>query len=181
MTQAGKTETLKKKRRDLREELWPGQRAWLSEREKGFFMAPRTLPLLMNLLDLKKVGGNLAPSSVYLELLSRHRSDGFIEVGFEEDHAAAAGYTGSQAKRAWRNRMAILEKHGFIKVKPSLGRQYGYVLLVHPSIAVSEMRAKGLVPDEWWEAYRARQIDAGEPLVETTATKSGGKAKRAAK
>lgn len=158
--------SLQKKRRKLREELWPGERAWLSEEEKGFFLAPRTLPLILMILDRKAVSKALAPSSVYLELLSRHRGDGIIEFGYEEEHAAAAGYTGTQAKKSWRNRMKILEQHGFIKVKRSLGRQFGYGLIVHPTIAVYNLHDAGLVPDDLWDNYRTQQINAGELPIE---------------
>lgn len=160
--------TLKKKRTAIRETLWPGERAWLSEDEKGFFMVPRTLPLIMQLLAKKKVSGDKSPTSAYLELLSRNMGEGYVENVIEEEHASAAGYNGTQAKRTWRDRLRILEKLGFIKVKAAGGRDFAYVLLVHPTIAVAEFRRNNpeMVDEEWWDTYRTYQVKVGEPQSE---------------
>ena len=45
------------------------------------------------------------PSSVYLDLISRQRGEGVIEMGHEADHVFASGYTGRRAVRTWQERM----------------------------------------------------------------------------
>ena len=92
----------------------------------------------------------------------------------EEDHAFAAGYEGTRGKRTWRERMKILQKHGFIQVKPKGNRQFGYVLIVHPALVLERLHHKGLVRDASWEAYRTRRIETKEasPKVQTLKQRS---------
>jgi hypothetical protein len=154
-----KTKTQAGDRREkLRQEYWPDEIAW-DGKGRGWYPSPRTLPLILGLLASKDLSGNQDPSRVYVELLSRHMDEGFIEMTHEEDHAYAAGYWGERSARTWRERMEILEQIGFIKSKPKGNRKYGYVLLVHPAVAVQQLKEQGKLPSRWWDAYRARQIE----------------------
>jgi hypothetical protein len=154
------------RREKLRNEWWPGEDAWTGERDKGWFRAPRTIPLILALLSSKKLSGNLDASSVYIELLARHIDEGIIEMRDEDEHAYAAGFTGSRAIRSWQERMKILEKVGFIKSKPIGNRKYGAVLLVHPTVAVQHLYDKGKVDEVWWNTYRSRQSETKENTFE---------------
>ncbi len=154
------------KREKLRNEYWPSEDAWTGANEKGWFRAPRTLPLLLSLMRLKSLSGRLDPTPVYLELLTRHFDGGVIEMTHEADHAYAAGYSGRRAIRSWQERMKLLEKLGFIRIKPIGNQQYRYVLIVHPTVAVEHLRQKGLVSPEWLDAYRSRQMETKEESYE---------------
>jgi len=154
------------RREKLRKDFWPNEEAWTGEGEKGWFKAPRTLPHVLRLLGNKSLSGNCDPAKAYLELFARHISGGVIEMGHETDHAFAAGYSGPRAVRTWQERMRILGKLGFIQTKPFGNHQYKYVLLVHPTVAVQRLRDAGRVPEEWWNAYRARQVETKEAQYE---------------
>jgi hypothetical protein len=78
------------------------------------------------------------------------------------EHASAAGFFSNRAVRSWQERMKILEKIGFIKTKKIGNQAFKFVLLVHPTVAVKRLRDKKKVSDEWWDAYRARQIEVKE-------------------
>lgn len=167
----GEKHPLKKKRRALREEYFPDVSAWDSLNEKGWFKAPRTLPLLLSLLRDKKLSGNKDPSAVYLELLARHMSDGIIEMISPEEHAFHAGYRGARATRTWRERMRILEARGFIKCKPKGNLDFGLVVLVHPSVVARELRSQPhVVSERWWTAYATRRSEIGERTVAEAGT-----------
>jgi hypothetical protein len=103
---------------------------------------------------------------VYLELLSRHMGDGIVELEHEEDHANAAGYFGARAVRSWKDRMRILDTAGFIKSGKKGSRQFAYVFLVHPAIAMHQLHASGKISTDLWSAYRARLIDTKEASYE---------------
>jgi hypothetical protein len=90
--------------------------------ESRWFKAPRILPLILTLLKEKRFRGNKDPLHVYLELWSRHRDEGVIEMVYEAEHVCAAGCTGTRAVRTWLERMRILEDLGFIK-SMSMGQQ----------------------------------------------------------
>jgi len=156
------------KREQYKQEFWPDEIAWTADTvQQGWFRAPRTLPLILTLLSTKKItGSTLDPGRVYLELLARHRDSGIVEMVDAGDHSYAAGYQGARGVRTWKERMKLLENLGFIKSKKAGNQQYKFVLLVHPTIAVHDLHAKGVVDTHWYETYRGRQIDAKEPSFE---------------
>lgn len=159
--------TARERREEYKKEFWPSDVAWTGEAEKGWFRAGRTLPLVLALMSDKKIGGNLDPSRVYLELLARHMDAGVIEMASDAEHSYAAGYAGPRGVRTWQERMKVLEETGFIKTEKIGNLRYKYVLLVHPAIAVRKLRDLGKVSDEWWKTYRARQIETKETSYES--------------
>lgn len=149
-------------------EFWPNDIAWTGDRpEMGWFRAPRTLSLILMLLSSKKVkDGKADLGTVYLELLTRHRDSGVVEMSTEADHSYAAGYPGSRGIRTWHERMQMLEKLGFIKTKKVGNQMYKTVMLVHPVLAVTKLHDDGKVDGNWWNTYRQMQIDTKEPTYE---------------
>lgn len=163
------------RREKIRKQYWRKDIAWTGDGEAGWFRAPRTLPLILSLLGSKAISGKKDPSSVYQELYARHLGQGVIEMSHEADHAFAAGYEGTRAVRTWEERMRILEAAGFIKTVQVGNQRYKYVLLVHPAIAVEQLREAGKIPVNWWKAYRARQIETKETTPEQRMQKKAGK------
>ena len=147
-------------------EFWSSAEAWTGEDEKGWFRAPRTLPLVLQLLASKQLSGNIDPSSVYLELLARHIDNGVVEMAHEADHAFAAGYVGSRAVRSWQERMKILEDLGFIRTKQIGNQRFKYVLILHPTVVIQHLYETKKITMQWWETYRARQIETKEARFE---------------
>lgn len=147
-----------KQRRKFRDEFWPKDLAWEGPDEVGYFCAPRSLPLVLQVLGQKRVSGSKNPSSVYLDLLACHLGQGVVDLKHQEDHAQAAGYS---SIKAWRERIKILESAGFIKTF-SKGNRTAKIFLVHPAIAMKELFETGRVSKELWDAYRARQIESKE-------------------
>lgn len=154
------------RREQFRNRFFKGIDAWTGENEKGWFKAPRTLPLILELINSKALSKGLNPSSVYLELLSRHIDGGIVEMTDEPIHAYCAGYFGSRAVRTWQERMRMLEEIGFIKTKQIGNQRYKFVLLVHPTVAVQQLRNEGKVDDVWWDAYHHRKIEVKEDTFE---------------
>jgi len=125
----------------IRQEFWPEVDVWTGgEHDKGWFKAPRTLPLILALIQDKKLSESSDPTRVYLELLSRQFGDGVVEIQNEAEHAYAAGYTSSRATRTWQDHMRCLERLGFIKIKGIGKHAFKYVALVHPVSALEERK-----------------------------------------
>jgi hypothetical protein len=154
------------KREKIKKEYWSAEDAWTGDNEKGWFRAPRTLPLLLVLLGEKGLSGKFDPTKVYLELLARHMDAGVIEMANEADHAYAAGYSGQRGVRTWQERIKALEKLGVIKTKQIGNQKFKYVLLVHPTAAIQRLRDAGKISDLWWDTYRSRQIETKELTYE---------------
>lgn len=150
------------RRRAARAEFWADEIAWTGDNEKGWFRAPRTLPLILALLASKSVSGNTDPTRVYLELLARHVDEGVVQMANDEEHAFAAGYDGERGVRSWRERMRVLEDAGVIKIKRLAAKRFAYVLLVHPNVYIPKLIAAGVVNDDWITSYRHRQLETGE-------------------
>lgn len=171
----GKKTAGTERREQYRDEFFKDEEPWTGENEKGWFRASRTLPLILALLAEKTLSGKLNPTSVYIELFARHIDSGIIEMKDPAEHASAAGFFSSRAVRSWRERMKVLEKNGFIKIKKIGNQPFKFVLLVHPTVAVQRLRDKGKVSDEWWAAYRARQIEVKEDSYQDRQAKKGAK------
>jgi hypothetical protein len=154
------------RREEIRKRYWPKEDLWTGEKEIGWFPSPRTLPLILSLLSSKQVSAKKNPSSVYLDLLSRQRGEGVIEMGHEGEHAFASGYEGRRAVRTWQERMKTLEDNGFIKTVESGNQRFKYVAIVHPTIAVQHLRDSKKVPEKWWNAYIARKFETKEATHE---------------
>jgi hypothetical protein len=173
--------TATEKRRLLRQKLWPDQAAWTGE-EDGWFKASRTLPLLLVLMKAKDLRGRgkESPASTYLELLSHHYGGGLIELRNETEHAYAAGFSGTRAVRSWKERIASLEKMGFIKTLGLGAQKLKYVLLLHPVDVVQSIKNSGDIDSDWWDTYRARQMETKEPMSEDRLQLSEASGKKAA-
>ncbi|QEE27342.1 hypothetical protein FTW19_04530 [Terriglobus albidus] len=152
------------KRQRLRKELWSeDEDVWTGE-EVGWFKIPRTFPLCLALLK-KDIRGPEDPTAVYLELLSHHYGEGFIELKQESDHAFACGFSVGRL-RSWHERMAKLEELGFIKTKSAGASKYKYVLLMHPTTVIQNLRDQGKIEDRWWNMYIARKAETRELTYE---------------
>ena len=144
----------------------PDEDLWTGEKEVGWFPAPRTLPFILGLLSSKEISGKKDPSSVYLDLMSRQRGEGVIEMGHEADHAFASGYEGRRAIRTWQERMRILEENGFIRTAEVGNQRYKYVAIIHPTTTVQRLRDDKKVPVRWLNAYVARKLETREATHE---------------
>src|SRR5256885_16292329 len=113
------------RRQDLRNNLWPGEaeKLWHRTTEDGYSTIPRTLPLVMTLIDeLKGKGRDI--SRVYFDLWCRQMDDCFVEVTDEETFAYSSGYsTPGRNVRSWRERIEMLRELGFISIKPNGSRK----------------------------------------------------------
>ena len=154
------------KRRELRDEIWPDAEAvvWNRQTDKGWCTIPRTLPLLMTLINYISPKERGDASRVYQELWCHAFEEGLVSIVDEEAHAFASGFiNGSRSLRSWRERMDLLSEFGFIRIARNGGRLYGYVLLVHPHDVVQRLRVGGKYPfpPGWDTAFAKRFIDIG--------------------
>lgn len=154
------------RREELQNLYWPTEDLWTGEHEKGWFPAPRTLPLILTLLSSKQISQKKDPASVYLDLLSRQRGEGIVEMEHEAVHAFAAGYEGTRAIRTWQERMKVLEQGGFIKTIDVGNQKYKYVAIIHPTTAIQKLRDAKKVSDKWWNAYIALKVQTREATHE---------------
>lgn len=159
------------RRERIRSEYFAEENVWRTEAKlKGWFRAPRTLPLVLALIKEVKglVKKNVDLTATYLELWSRHYGEGVIEMTHDREHAYAAGYQGERAIRTWRERMGVLEELNLIR-SVKIGSQYKFIALINPAEFLRSLDAKGRIPNEWMIAYKAVIIDSKEPSFQASA------------
>jgi hypothetical protein len=163
-----------RRRRELRDQVWPGSSKWIwdlnDSQTVGFATLPRLLPWVLHLIKILVDGDKGGdPSPAYLELWCRDFGQGIISIADEEKCAYASGYHSTRARRTWRAHMLRLAELGFIKVKPDGNREYGLVLLLDPLRVCARLRKEKKVPDEWWVAFISRANEVGarisDPLL----------------
>lgn len=160
----GKKKSSMERRRSLRDSLWRDAEKviWSRKTDDGYCSVPRTLPLIMTLINQLSPKGKGDASRVYQELWCHDFDLGFIEITDENAHAYASGYlTPTRAVRTWRERMGVLEDLGFIRTKPDGNRKYGYVLLLHPHDVVESLKKKRTISEAWYGAYVKRVEGTG--------------------
>ncbi len=111
---SARSRRLSAKREGLRNQLWPGSAdiVWSRHRDKGFTTIPRSLPLVMRIINELTPKGDA--SRVYLELWARSFDEGLVTVHDEHEMAFGAGYDGPRAVRTWREHIEALVSLGFI-------------------------------------------------------------------
>jgi len=135
------------KREALREQVWPGSstEVWNRKTEKGFTTIPRTLGLIMTLIEElveRKKGHDV--SRVYFELWCRSFDEGFIDNLDEEASASPLGSplsvvsilarTHRYTRRAW-----------FRSNRTEGNKAQGYVLLEDPHKVIKALQAQNRI------------------------------------
>ena len=162
--------------RRLRNELWPEITAsdlWDRDRFKGYTTIPRTLPLLMSIMDDMADKGKPV-SRTYLTLWGRVHDESVLKIRDENTAAMESGFSGGRRTTAWRARMRILRDLGFILTKEAGSGEFSTVLLLNPHKVIkrhwAQENSKGArrIPEEKYRALmdRADEVGANDFLDE---------------
>lgn len=153
-----------KKQLKLREQLWPGldeDRLWTRTEKDGFTTIPRTMPLILQIMDDLSKGKPV--SSTYLELWCRAYDECFVTLTKPTELAFHSGFTGQRALATWRSRMQILMDLGFIDLKPGPSGPMSYSLIWNPYEVIKKHhndQHPGLTMDAY-NALLARTVEIG--------------------
>lgn len=140
-----------KKRRGIREIIWPGlddNQLWLRQGSVGFITIPRTLPLIVEIINCMTKG---APAgTAYLELWCRSFDECYVDMDDEEGMAFTTGFTGQRAVTTWRGRIRSLQELGFIDVKGKGGHTYALIYSPYQVIYQHhQVKTPGLTDDHY--------------------------------
>ncbi len=115
-----------------REALWPGQEPnlWNRKNNKGFATIPKTMPLILQIMDELSKGKPV--SSTYLGLWCATGDNSMVNVARHQEMAHAAGFSGQRAEYTWQGRMHILQQLRFIDIKPGKAGAISHVLIWNP-------------------------------------------------
>lgn len=152
---------------------------WHRKTNDGFTTVPRTLPIVMQAIDMQSKG---QPAGHTLFCLwSRSPDNPFIIIENPSTFAAEAGFIGERAVDTWRKRMKCLRELLMIQTKAGPSGDFHYVLLVNPNAALEWMRARGLVQDGIYSRFVDRLAEVGaygeiEAVHEAWATQDAAQA-----
>jgi hypothetical protein len=158
--QFARRKKMQKKNLKLREKLWadvPDEDLWLRQNQKGFTTIPRTMPIIVNIIDA--LTKSTSAGNTYFVLWCRSFDAQVIEVQNPADLAAESGFSGERAVSTWRQRMKSLKALGLIKCEEGTIHEYQYILLLNPHKVIRAM--EGQIPKKLYAQLITRAFDVG--------------------
>ena len=146
----------------MRASLWPDldeSKLWMRKRSDGWLSVPRSMPLLLQIMDSLSKGKPV--SSTYFDLWCRTYDDSFVIANKDREMAFFSGFTGERAVRTWATRMRILRDLGFIDIKEGPNGPISYVLIFNPYTVVRQHHEAGQVNDAFFNSLTQRMIEIG--------------------
>jgi hypothetical protein len=128
---------------DLRTRLWPNleeDELWNRDVYDGFTTVPRTMPIIMNIID-QLSSGSKHTSITYFALWGQAFDEMYVSLQNADDLAFHSGFTGQRAVRTWRERIKALDDLGFILTAPGTSGQYSHALIINPHFVIRRLYA----------------------------------------
>ena len=145
-----------------REILFPEvHTSWLWHRKKndGFITIPRTLPIVMEVID--SLSKSQPAGHTYFGLWCRSPDHPVVTIENPAIFASEAGFKGERAVDTWRRRMKTLRELEFILTKGGAAGDFHYVLLLNPNMAVENLRSLGKVQEALYAKFHDRTLEVG--------------------
>jgi hypothetical protein len=141
MANAHESAAIAKKHLAFRESLWPGAgpHLWHRKAHKGFATIPKTMPLILQIMDEMSKGKPL--SSTYLGLWCSTWDNSLVYIYRAAEMAHSAGFTGQRAEYTWAGRMKLLKELSFIDIKPGKYGSISHVLIWNPHLVIKAHHA----------------------------------------
>lgn len=171
------------RQRELRNRLWADvtdDKLWVRQNSKGFATIPRTMPLMMSIMD--KMSKNKPVSAAYFELFCRGFDDCMIILNKPKEMAFHAGFDGQRGERTWRERIKILEQLGFIRLKEGPSGPMSYALILNPYHVIKAQYGRHMgITSESYNALLARVAEIGAKDLDNPPADKESPAKKAKK
>lgn len=163
-----------KKTEELRDSLWPDldkTLLWDSHSEEGYTPVPRTMPIIIKMIDDLTKG--TPAGNTYFELWCRARAEMYVSLGAAGSLATHSGYSGQRAVRQWQDRIDLLVELGFIRIKGGSAGKYSHAVVLNPHKTMRRLREAGHqgISTEKYDALveRANEIGSTDFKVQPTA------------
>lgn len=128
--------TIAKKQHAIRELHWPGMGPWLWDRKshRGFATIPKTMPLILKIMDEMTKGAPV--SSTYLTLWCNTWDNSFVVLNKPGDLSYSSGFGGQRGEHTWATRMKKLHELEFIDIKAGRSGPMGNAIIWNPHFIV---------------------------------------------
>ncbi len=158
---------IEKRASELRAQLWPevtDQSLWNRKQRKGFTTLPRTMPLILRIMDDLSNGKPI--SSVYVSLWGRVFDNCVVTINSPREMAFEAGFSGQRSESTWSSRIKILCELGFIDTRPGASGPFTYILIWNPYHVIKKYYKEKKVPQNQYNALFQRALDIGASDLE---------------
>ncbi len=170
-----------KRQLELRDQLWPEQKDffWNRRENKGFATIPKTLPLILNIMDDMTKGAPV--SSTYLALWCATWDNSYVAITKPTEMSIIAGFGGQRGEHTWAGRMKKLQELHFISIKPGKSGPMSHVVIWNPHTIIRYHHDVAKTPGLTEASFtglleRAMEIGAGDmlkPMVGMSASAAG--------
>ena len=162
----GKSRTILQRHLEARTMLWPevtNQMLWDRKVRAGFSTVPRTMPLMMSIMD-DMSGKGYPVGQTYFEMWSRLYDELFLTLNRNEEMAFHSGFEGQRAVRTWKDRVQRLSDLGFIGLQPGPNGDQSYAIFFNPYHVIKRAFILKKIPQNKWTALliRANEIGASD-------------------
>lgn len=158
-----------KRQLELRDQLWPEQKEffWNRRENKGFATIPKTLPLILNIMDDMTKGAPV--SSTYLALWCATWDNSYVAITKPTEMSIIAGFGGQRGEHTWAGRMKKLQELHFISIKPGKSGPMSHVVIWNPHTIIRYHHDVAKTPGLTEASFtglleRAMEIGAGDML-----------------
>lgn len=131
-----------KKQLAIRELHWPdaSQHLWDRKSHKGFTTIPKTMPLILKIMDEMTKGAPV--SSTYLTLWCNTWDNSFATLSRQGEMANASGFGGQRGDHTWRNRVKKLRDLRFIDIAAGKAGPMSNAIIWNPHLVIRWHRKK---------------------------------------
>jgi hypothetical protein len=123
-------------------EFWPDikdEDLWDSSRNNGYVPIPRTMSLIINIIDSLS-NGKPAGQAYFVLWCYRRPESSLVCIENPAVLAAETGFTGERALTTWKQRMKTLQELGFIDAKEGSTGTFHYVLILNPHLVIQKLK-----------------------------------------
>lgn len=155
------TKKIAQRQMELRTKLFPHiteAHLWHRKTHHGFTTIPRTLPLIMSILDDI---AEMPVGATYLELWCRGFDESFVTLTKPREIAFHSGIGGQRQESTWRQRIKKLTELGFIEVAEGAAGAYSYALILNPYLVIRRLYEAGgsHIPADKYHALLERALE----------------------
>lgn len=139
---------------------------WDSSLNNGYAPMPRTMSLIMNIID--DLSKNQPAGRAYFVLWCYRRpKSSLVIIENPLVFAAETGFSGERALTTWKQRMKILQELGFIDAKEGASGAFHYVLILNPHVVVQKLKDR--IQESRFRQMYDRALDIGAKDFEVSA------------
>lgn len=128
----------------LRNKIFPEvtiEDLWYRKKYDGFTSVPRTMPIIMNIID--DLTKTKPAGRTYLALWGQAYDEMYVSLQNSDDLAYHSGFTGQRAVRTWKERMQSLSDLGFIHTASGPRGNLSHAVILNPHFIVRKLHEEG--------------------------------------